>query len=87
MNGFSVLLLIPPATEILAEIKRTIYTAFYSLVLRLKLSHNAIKNKVYYNLATTCYFSNKEKKRIDRPEVNSVDKGKGGRGPPPPIEM
>ena len=54
----------------------------------LKLSHNAIENKVYYDLATTCYYSlNKKRKRIDRPEV--IGKAKGGaEGPPlPPIEM
>ena len=78
LNGFSVLLLVPAAPKVLAEIKRTIYTAFCPLILRLKLLHNAIKNEVYYDLATTlCYFSNKERKRIDRPEVINVARGGG----------
>ena len=34
------------APEVVAEIKRTIYTAFYYLILRLELSHNGIENKV-----------------------------------------
>ena len=70
LSDFNVLLFVSPAAEVLAETKRTIYTAFYLVILRLELSHNAIKNKVYYDLATTLYyFSNKERKRVDRPEV------------------
>ena len=53
LNDFSVLLFIPATPKVLAEIKKTIYAAFCPLILRLKLSHNAIKNKVYYDLATT----------------------------------
>ena len=68
MNGFSVLLFVPPALEVSAEIKGTVCTAFYTLIFRLELSH--IENKVYYGFGTTLYyFSNKERKRIDRPEV------------------
>ena len=62
LNGFSALQFVPAASKVLPEIKRTIYTAFSPLILRLKLSHNAIENKVYYDLATTLYyFSNKER--------------------------
>ena len=43
LNGLSVLLFVPPAPEVLAEIKRTIGIAFCSLVLRLELSLNALK--------------------------------------------
>ena len=80
LNGFSVLLFVPSAPEVLAEIKRTIYTAFCPLILRLELSHNAIKNKVYYDLTNTLYyFSNKERKQIDRLEVIGVAKmGRAG---------
>ena len=70
LNGFSVLLFVSAATEVLTEIKRTIYIVFCPFILRLELSYNAIENKVYYDLATTLYyFSNKERKRIDKPEV------------------
>ena len=55
-NGFSVLLLVSAAPEVLAEIKRVIYTAFCPLILRLKVSLNAVKNKIYYDLATTLYY-------------------------------
>ena len=83
LNGFGVLLFVPPAPEILAETKRTIYTAFYPYILRLELSHNAIENK----LATTLYnFSNKERKRIDWPEVKCVAKGGGGKEPAPQLK-
>ena len=79
LSGFGVLLLVLAALEVLAEIKRAIVTAFCPLILRLKVLHNAIKNKVYYDLAATLYyFSNKEKKRIDRPEV--IDEAKGVQG-------
>ena len=63
LNGFSALLFVPDATEVLAEIKGTIYALFCPLILRLKLSHNAIKNKVYYDLLATAlhYSSNKER--------------------------
>ena len=80
LNDFSVLLFVPAAPKVLAEIKRAIYTAYRPLILRLKLSHNAIENKVYYDLATTLYyFSNKERKQIDRPEVIGVVKGEEGK--------
>ena len=76
LNGFSVLLFVPPAPEALAEIKRTIYIAFYTLIFRLELSLSAIENKVYYDLATTLYyFSNEKRERIGRPEV--IAKGGG----------
>ena len=56
---------------------------FVPLILRLELSHNAIENEVYYDLATTLhYFLNKKREHIDRPEV--IDVAKGVR---PPIEM
>ena len=44
LNGFSsALQLVPPAPEILAEIKTTIFdNAFCLLILRLELSHNVI---------------------------------------------
>ena len=43
----------------------------------IRLSHNAIENKVYYeSVITLYYFSNKEKKRIDRPDVLGVAKGR-----------
>ena len=81
LNGFSVLLLVSAVREVLVEIKSAIYTAFCPLIVRLKLSHNAIENKVYYDLATTLYyFSNKERERIDRPEVIGEVK-RGDRGP------
>ena len=63
LNGFGVLLFVSPAPDVLAEIKRTIYTAFYPRIFRLELSHNAIENKVYYDLASLFYyFLNKERK-------------------------
>ena len=76
LNSFSVPLFLPPAPEVLAKIKRAIYTAFYPLFLRLELSHNAIENKVYYDFATSlyCFSKNKERKRIDWPEVIGVPK-------------
>ena len=43
LNGFSVLLCEPITPEVLAEIKRTIYTAFCPFILRLKLLHNAFE--------------------------------------------
>ena len=52
LNGFSVLLFVPPSPEVLAELKRAIYTAFCPLIIRLELSHNAIENKAHYDLAT-----------------------------------
>ena len=79
-NDFSVLLFVPAAPKVLAETKRAIYTAFRPLIFRLKLSNNAIENKVYYDLATTLYyFSNKESKQIGRPEVIGVVKGEEGK--------
>ena len=78
LNGFSVLLLVSAALEVLAELKRAFYTALCPLILRLKLLHNAIENKVYYDLAAALYyFSNKETKEIDKPEV--IGEAKGGR--------
>ena len=56
LDGFSVLLPVPPAPEVLAVLKQTIYTAFCTLNVRLEFSHNAIENKVYYGLATTLYY-------------------------------
>ena len=53
LNGFSVLLLVPPEPERSAEIKRTICTVLCPPIFRLEFSHNAIENKVYYDLATT----------------------------------
>ena len=86
LNGFSVLLFVPAAPKVLAETKKTISTTFCRLNLRLKLSQNAIENKVYYDVAITlCYFSDKEKIRIDRPEVICVVKGERGRPPMPPM--
>ena len=80
LNGFSVLLFVPTAPELLAEIQRTIYIAFFPLIYRLELLHNTIENKVYYDLATTFYcFSNRERKRIDRSKDTGVAKG-GARG-------
>ena len=76
LNRFNVLLLVPPEPEVLAEIKRTVYIAFYPLILRLKVSHNFIEHNVYYGLAATLYyFLNKEKKEIDRSEDINVVKG------------
>ena len=43
LNGFSILLFVPAAPEVLAETKRAIYTAFCPLILRLKFSFNIIK--------------------------------------------
>ena len=78
LNGFSILLFVPPASEVLAELKRTIYTAFFPLIIQSQPKHNALENKVYYGLATTLYyFSNKERKRIERPEVIGVAMGGG----------
>ena len=49
-------------------------------------SHNAIENKVYYDLAITLrYFSNKERKQIDKPEIIAAAK-RGTRGPASPVE-
>ena len=75
------MLLVPPAQEVLEEIKRTMHYLHCVLppIFRLELSHSVIENKVYYGLDTTLhYFSNEEKKRIDRPEVIGVAKGEGG---------
>ena len=70
LNRFRILLFVQTAPEVLAEIKRTICTAFYSLILRLELSRKAIENKVPYAMSTTLYyFSNRKRKQIDRPEV------------------
>ena len=45
----------------------------------IRVSQNAIDNKGYYDVATTLYyFSNKERKRIDRPKVIGVAKGVAG---------
>ena len=75
--GFTVLLLVSAAPEVLANIKKR--HCVLPLILQLKLSHNAIENKVYYHLATTLYYlSNKERKLIGRPEV--IGEAKGGRG-------
>ena len=79
LNGFSVLLFVPPAPKLLAEITKTLYTRFCSLILRLELSRNATENKVHYDLATTG--SNKKRKQIDRPKVIGVDKGDPGARP------
>ena len=88
VNGFSALLFVPPAPKVLAEIKSTPCTAFYPFILRLELSHSGIENKVYYDLATTeYYFSNKERKRNDRPEVIGVERRVEGQRARPPIEM
>ena len=50
LNGFSVLLFVPSAPEVVAEIKE-LFTVhwFYLLILRLELLHNAIKNDIYYD--------------------------------------
>ena len=56
LNGFSVLLFVPPAPEVLEGIKKTVYTAFYLLIFQRELSHNVIENKIYYDLATTLYY-------------------------------
>ena len=78
LNGFSVLLLVLAAPKALAKTKRVIYTAFCLLILRLKRSQNTIQYMVYCDLATTLCFLNKEKKRVDWPEV--IGKAKGGGG-------
>ena len=89
MYGFSVLLFVPAAPEVLEEIKRTNYTAFCFLIFRLELSHSALDDKVYYDLAIAIhYFSSNERKQIERPEVIGVAKGgrggrEGGGGDPP----
>ena len=57
----NVLQFVPAATKVLAEIKRTIYTAFCPLIFRLELLHKAIENEVYYMTWLPHYFSNKEK--------------------------
>ena len=74
-----VLLFVPAASEVSAEVKGTIYTAFSPIIFRFKLSLNTIKNKVYYDLlaATLYHFSNKKKKRFDRPDVIGVAKREG----------
>ena len=56
LNGFSVLLFVPAAPKVFAEIKRTIYTAFCALILRLQLSHNVIETKVYYDFIIILLF-------------------------------
>ena len=71
------------------------YTGFWSPIFRLELSQNSIENKVYYDLATTFYFSNTERKQIGWPEVIGVEVDKSwpevdkwsSEGPSPPIEM
>ena len=81
LNGFSVLLLVSAALEVLAELKRAFYTALCPLILRLKLLHNAIENKVYYDLAAALYyFSARSYRRSQGGE-------EGAGGLPPAIEM
>ena len=50
VKGFSI-----SRTESISR-NKTIYTAFCPLILRVNLSHNAIENKVYYDLAITLYY-------------------------------
>ena len=84
LNGFSVLLFVPPAPEVVAEIKRTMYTAFHPPVSDQSFHAVPLKIRFYYDLDTTFYyFSNEEKKRTDRPEVIGVAKEEGGHGAHP----
>ena len=88
LNRFSVLLFEPPPPKVSAEIKRTLYTTFYSFIFQLEVSHSAIESKVYYCLDITLYyFSKKERKQIDTPEVIGVAKGGGDIRPAPLIDM
>ena len=78
-NGFSVLLFVPPAPKVLAEIKRIVYSAFCPLILQFDFSHYFIENKVYYDMAWLPHYIifqiNKEYK-IDRPELIGLAKGR-----------
>ena len=69
-DDFRVLLLVPSAPEILTDIKITILHCLCHLILRLKLSRNAIYEIVYYDLAITLYdiFYTRKKKRIEKLE-------------------
>ena len=51
VNDFSVLLFVPSEPEVSAETKITILYSFLPLILRLDLSHNAISDTIYYDLA------------------------------------
>ena len=62
LNGFSVLLLVRPAPDVLTETKRTIDTAFYHSPIRAFV--NAIKNKVYYDQAITLYYFRTRKESL-----------------------
>ena len=56
MIDFNVLLFVPAALEVLAEIKKTPYTVLCRRLLQLELSHNGIENKICNDLATTLYY-------------------------------
>ena len=45
LNGFSAVLFVPLATEVLAKIKRTTYTSFYPLILRVSFHTVPLKIK------------------------------------------
>ena len=46
LNGYSVLVVVPPAPEVLVEIKKNCLRCVLPFILQLELSHNAIENKV-----------------------------------------
>ena len=39
LNGFRVLPFVPPASEVLAELKRTTYNTFFPLIIQLEIPH------------------------------------------------
>ena len=69
LDSTSALQYVPPAPEVLAKKKSDSTLPFFHLILCLELSHNAIWNVVCHHLTITLYFSNKERKQIDRLEV------------------
>ena len=80
MNGFHVLLSVPAAPEVLAEIKRTIYSAFCPFLLRLEFSHYMtfkIKFTITW-LSHSIFFHIRKGNKIDRPEAIGVVKGGSG---------
>ena len=90
LNGFSVMLFVPAAPEVLAEAKRTIYAAFCLLILQFKLATTTLKIKftMTYWLLHNIIFQ--IKKRNDcQARSHSCSKGEGREtaGQQPPIEM
>ena len=80
LNGVSVLLFVPAASEVLAEIKKNYVHYASPLIIRLELSLNAIENKVYYDLTyITHYIIFHERKTIR--QARSYRRSQGDRPP------